>query len=365
MAVKFKIAVIGLKGLPAFGGAAAVGENIIDQLKDKHEFVVYSIASHTHLKTGEHNGYKQIVFPKIPFRRLNTLYYYLIATLHALIIGKYNLVHLHHRDAAFIIPLLKIRYRVIITVHGSFFLTEKWKKFNWFFSANEKWFVKKADIATCVSLNERQTFKNNINLDVIYIPNGVNKIDFNKLNGINQKNYLFFGAGRIIKTKGLDILISALNKIQYKGKVLIAGDMEQSSEYKTEILNLSKNLDIQFIGLIKDKTQLLSFLKHAKYFIFPSLSEAMSMMLLEAASVKSKIICSDIIGNKNVFDQTEVLYFKTENIQDMADKITWALNNPTEMELKAQNAYNKCLRDYNWTDIAEQYNQQYQKLLNK
>ena len=30
--IKPRIAVIGLKGLPAFGGAAAVGENIINQL---------------------------------------------------------------------------------------------------------------------------------------------------------------------------------------------------------------------------------------------------------------------------------------------------------------------------------------------
>ena len=44
---KKKIAVIGLKGLPAFGGAATVGENIIEQLKDKYEFTVYSTSSHT------------------------------------------------------------------------------------------------------------------------------------------------------------------------------------------------------------------------------------------------------------------------------------------------------------------------------
>ena len=39
---KPKIAVIGLKGLPAFGGAATVGENIINQLKDNYQFFVYS-----------------------------------------------------------------------------------------------------------------------------------------------------------------------------------------------------------------------------------------------------------------------------------------------------------------------------------
>ncbi len=44
---KKKIAVIGLKGLPAFGGTANGGENIIEQLSDKYDFTVYSILSHT------------------------------------------------------------------------------------------------------------------------------------------------------------------------------------------------------------------------------------------------------------------------------------------------------------------------------
>ena len=44
---KKKIAVIGLKGLPAFGGTANGGENIIEQLSDKYYFTVYSILSHS------------------------------------------------------------------------------------------------------------------------------------------------------------------------------------------------------------------------------------------------------------------------------------------------------------------------------
>ena len=59
---KIKVAVIGLKGLPAFGGAAAVGENIINQLKDKYEFFVYATSSHTAFKTGTYNEVHHIVF---------------------------------------------------------------------------------------------------------------------------------------------------------------------------------------------------------------------------------------------------------------------------------------------------------------
>ena len=133
---KKKIAIIGLKGLPAFGGAATVGENIIEQLKDKYDFTVYSTSSHTDLKTGNYNGYKQIVFKKIPFKRLNTLYYYILSALHALLLGKYDLVHLHHRDAAFIIPFLKFKCKILLTTHGIFSSRsskEEWKKFDIYF----------------------------------------------------------------------------------------------------------------------------------------------------------------------------------------------------------------------------------------
>ena len=56
---KKRIGVIGLKGLPAFGGAAAVGENLIAHLKEDYDFTVYSVSSHTYLKTGACDGFYQ------------------------------------------------------------------------------------------------------------------------------------------------------------------------------------------------------------------------------------------------------------------------------------------------------------------
>jgi len=44
---KKSIGVIGLKGLPAFGSAATVGENIIAHKIDEYDFTVYSSFSHT------------------------------------------------------------------------------------------------------------------------------------------------------------------------------------------------------------------------------------------------------------------------------------------------------------------------------
>jgi len=359
-----RIAVIGLKGLPPYGGAAAVGENIIEQLKDKYDFTVYSVSSHTDLKTGEYNGYKQIVFKKIPFKRFNTLYYYILSALHAVFLSKYDLVHLHHRDAAFIILILKLRYRVIITTHGTFSITPKWGKYSKYFSINEKYFVKYANIITCVSKNEQRLYIENINIKPIYIPNGINgNLKITQRNELRKDNYIFFGAGRIIKSKGCEIMLKAFNILNYKGKILIAGELEQTLDYKNELLNLSRDLNVKFLGLIKDKNELLNLLHNAKLFIFPSSLEAMSMMLLEAASVKTPIICSDIIENKDIFTDNEVLFFKTNDEKDLVDKIQWALENYDEMLLKSKRAYIKLKENYTWEKIAQEYSTVYNLLL--
>jgi glycosyltransferase involved in cell wall biosynthesis len=356
---KTRIAVLGLKGLPAFGGAAAVGENIIEQLKDIYDFTVYSTSSHTNLKTASNNGYKQIVFRKIPFKKLNTLFYYILSGYHAVIFGKYDLIHLHHNDGAFLLPLLKLRYRIIVTTHGvhNSGLISKWIKYKWFFQGQIKYFLKYANRIICVSKKEVNWLKERHNIQAKYIPNGINII--NNLKQINIKSDIFFGAGRIIKSKGCDILLKALHKIEFSGKIFIAGDLDQSNKDKKEILALSKGLNVEFLGLIKDKNELLSYISNSRLFVFPSLQEAMSMMLLEAASVKTPIVCSDLIENKDVFSSSDVLFFKSDDYLDLAKSIQYAFSNYGILQNKTLNAFNKLKRDYNWKNIAKEYSKIY------
>ena len=130
--MKKKIAVIGLKGVPAYVGAGTVGENIIDQLKHKFDFYVYATSSHTKHKSGNLNGYYQKVFRAIPFKKLNAFWYYLISALHARFKGEYDLIHIHNSFAAFTIGILKNKYPVVLTTHGGFNVVDKWTKYAWF-----------------------------------------------------------------------------------------------------------------------------------------------------------------------------------------------------------------------------------------
>lgn len=361
---KPKIGVIGLKGLPAFGGAAAVGENIIENLKEEYDFTVYSTSSHTDLPSGKLNGYKQRVFKKLPLKKLNTLYYYIISALHAVLFAKYDLIHLHHRDAAFITLFLKLKYKVLLTTHGSFNIRPKWKRYKAYFNLQVKYFVGTADRVICVSKSEERQYNDRLNINARHIPNGINIMKTFNLPELDfSEEYIFFGAGRIIRSKGCDVLLKALNNIKYEEKVLVAGDLNQTPDHKKELTSLAKELNVEFLGLIKDKALLMSYLKNSKLFIFPSNYEAMSMMLLEAASVRAQIICSDIIENKDVFTDKEVLFFKTDDYIDLGEKITWALINNNKMKERANNAFVKSKQDYNWSVIASQYSQEFSALL--
>ena len=107
--------------------------------------------------------------------------------------------------------------------------------------------------------------------------------------------------------------------------------MNHTPKYSDTLKQLSCNLNIQFTGIIEDKNVLFDHIKNSRLFVFPSFNEGMSNMLLEVASLKTHIICSDIIENKAVFNEDEVLFFKTGCVDDLALKITWALQNQKKM----------------------------------
>ena len=146
-----------------------------------------------------------------------------------------------------------------------------------------------------------------------------------------------------------------MREINYSGKVIIIGDLDQVKKYKKEINNLSMGLDVDFLGLINKKSELLNYLKQAKLFIFPSFIEGMSNMLLEAASMQVPIICSDIPSNKAIFNKDKVLYFKAGDHLDLSIKIEWALLNYNQMMKNSKEAFLKLKKEFTWKKISHEY----------
>lgn len=361
---KPKIAIIGAKGFPGFGGGARSTESLVNELKDIYDITVFSIETHTNLKTGDYNGIHQIVFKGSKFKRANTLFYYLKSAYYVLFKEKYDIVHIQHIYAGLIIPFIRLKYKVINTVRGIIPNDDnKWSSIDKIvFRFFEFLALRFSNEVVSVCDPHIAYLKKVYSREIHYIPNGV-YVNYTILDTKNTKDYLSFSAGRIISLKGLHLLLDALKIIDYSDKLLVIGSLDHVPAYKNVILQKAKGLNIEFVGLIKDKNELFTLIAESKLFVFPSLNEGMSNMLLETASLKTPILASDIPENKAVFTNEELTFFESNNSQDLAVRLSEILANYSETKEKADLAFNKIQENHNWKSIADQYDALYKKLL--
>ena len=166
-----------------------------------------------------------------------------------------------------------------------------------------------------------------------------------------------------MSTKGCHTFLKGLKLVGYKGTVLIAGDGSQVPTYTRELVALSEGLEVRFVGYIGSKETLLTLVEKAELFVFPSETEGLSLMLLEVATTGTPLLCSDIPENTAVFTEEEVCYFRDKDHQDFAEKFSWILDHPEEMQARAQKASARVISTFSSKVVAKQYNQLYKRLI--
>ena len=367
---KRKTAIFGVKYFPSKGGTSRVVENLLWHMKDHYDFTIYC---YTHpAAEGYMDGVKVIQFPEIKIKGIGVFIYYLRCCLHLLFHGKYDLVHIHKVDATFFSPLLALKYKLISTSHALPHLDDKWSAGGkLYFKLAERIFIYGKGRLTTISKILSDYYKAAYQKDVLYIPNSIQPVMSVELHLAGpilesyrvKPGYLFFGARRVIPLKGLHTLIEALKRIDFKGTLVVAGDTEQLPSYTKKLKEAAKGLDVQFIGYIGDMKVLNALISKARFFVFPSEIEAMSMMLLEAGILGTPMICSDIPQNTVVLDEGEVLYFQSKNAENLAGKLNWAFENPEKMQEMAENAKRKIEEKFLNNQVVKQYIALYDEVL--
>lgn len=362
-----RIAHFGIKYYPSQGGSSRVAELLVLQGKVQADVTIYCYKT-TELKPEHTEGVRVIQMPRIPGGSLGVFLYYFLCCLHLLIFGKYDLIHVHKTDSAFFIPLLRLKAKVIATSQEAPYRRDKWSWFGkLYFRLMENFFMHSGAVLTAVSKPLTQYYQQRYGKKVHFVPNFVDvqpSYDDQAAEEIMRENhisedYLLFSARRIMSTKGCHTLLQALRKINYQGQVVIIGQDSHAPEYSRKIQKLARGMNIIFTGYVGSKTALMSMVKKAKFFIFPSENEGMSLMLLEVASTGTPIIASDIPENTSVFEEEDVQFFKNKSSENLADQLQWALQHPSEMQRKSANAATKVKANYGARIVAEQYFQLY------
>lgn len=361
-----KIAYLGIKGLPAQAGADRVVEAIVQRVvADEYQPTVYC-SSRVVSKEARYPGVHIRRIPALPGKHLHAASLFLLSALHALCFGHYDLIHVHNVEACFVLPLLRLRYQVIATSHGAAQRLDKWGTLaKALIRLAEYPYVRCASCATSVSQPMAAYYQHKYGKPIHYLPNGVaeSQVDEEaalallKINRTEANRYILFASGRILPSKGCHLLLEAFRSLEDDLELLVVGDTAQVRGYWQQLAQLA-DPRVRFIPFIAAKETLFGLVRAARLFVFPSTVEAMSMMLLEVASLGTPLICSDIPENTAVLPD-RALFFESGNAGDLGIKLRWALDHPAEMAALAQAAQTWVRQTYAWDDIVRQYESLY------
>lgn len=265
----------------------------VEQLLNGHEVEIVCIGKD---KPNTYSIEEEVLDLNISIKRLfgprmfNLISYYQLKKIFSK--GHFDIVHTHQPRSDLMVFILKrlskssVRFKWIVSVHGkyntyldkSFVNNLKLIFFKYVYLAWES-----ADQIIVISEEVKDwLLKLNSNLTPVVINYWIRgKTNQKKV----SENIITFGfLGRINKNKGIEDLIDALNNFNINFRCLIGGSgpTKYLKYLKTKISESNKK-NFNFLGYLDNQEK---FFNEVDIFIFPSYSEGLGLVLLEALSYK-------------------------------------------------------------------------------
>ena len=218
------------------------------------------------------------------------------------------------------------------------------KIFNYFFYKFIDNFI---DVYLAIgSQNKKYYLDHNIkNKKIVIVPYTVDNNFFNKKNKFkNNKKLTYIFAAKLIKKKGANILLEAINilnhnkKFNYNSEFLIIGDgyMKYSLHDYAKINNLK---NVKFIPF-KNQKKLSELYQKSDVFIIPSLFEPWGLTVNEAMAAENAIISSSAVASAYdlVSNNVNGYRFKNGDSKDLANKILKIFKNRKKIKKYQSNS---------------------------
>ena len=364
-----RVAILGIKRLPASAGADRVVEHLLERLSPENHYTVYLLRDESpKLQCTADRHY--VYVPTLKGKHLGAASYFLLCCVHYVVMGRYDVAHVHNSDFGIFCPLLKLRrgVRIIGTFHGDPAQRDKWGRLAKFaLTVSEAMFVRFCDVLTSVSIDKQVSRRT-----VRYIPNGVeapspqaleenesNRFPLNEL-GLAEHDFIMFACGRLDRTKGLHHLLTAYRDIGHEEKLLVVGDFSHDAKYAKSIVAAAATDDrVVLYKRLLDKPTLMWVVRRCKVFVFPSEVEGMSMMLLEAISSGALVVSSDIPANLAVVGKDYSYTFRSGEPLSLRAALENALehtNGAPELQLLRE----RVATTFRWEKIAPEYEELYE-----
>ena len=364
-----KIFVAGIRGIPHIPGGiekhceelypriAALGHDVL--LATRRPYVVERRSEWRRV------GLVNLLAPRL--KSLEAIVHTFLAVIYARLCRP-DVVHLHAVGPALMTPLARLLgMRVVFTHHGPDYDREKWNRLakgvlRFGECCGSGCAHERIVISKVIEASLRAQYHCHSNL----VPNGVSRAirtgahDYLDRLGLVPGRYVL-AVARFVPEKGLHDLMDAFQKIDYGGRLVLAGDADHESDYSRELKKQARGDDrIVLTGYITG-APLQQVFSNAGLFVLPSYHEGLPIALLEALSYGIPVLASDIPANKEI-GLPPHWYFRCRSITDLQRRMQ-ALIARGMSAVEKQMVETMLAEKYDWDGIAAKTVQIYHQVL--
>ncbi|MGL4731221.1 MAG: glycosyltransferase family 4 protein [Clostridium sp.] len=262
----------------------------------------------------------------------------------------------------------------------SFYFTEKWEpRIN--LSRNKriknyirllltKGFIKSIDSIVCSGSKAKEYITESVGVkDRCYIAYDASEMGNNPITKNIRKDfnietkYVILYYGRIIKRKGLDILIRAFKDIEEENcdcTLIVAGD----GDYKNECEELASSLNInkiKFVGYVHPNYR-RDYFSQSDIFVLPSINhegtiEAWGLTVNEAMSEETVVISTNAVGASfdMIVDDENGFIVEENNVSELSLAMKSCLNDDFKLSTMKMNAKQTFENDFNYEAMVNSF----------
>jgi glycosyltransferase involved in cell wall biosynthesis len=361
-----KIAVIGVKGLPASqGGIEHYSEELYSRaIEQGYSIDLYARSSYTNragFSVYKYKNIRIISLPSIPFLGFDTFINCFIATILATLLD-YDIIHIHALGPALFCGIARLfsPAKIIVTCHGLDWQRAKWSKLaSNIIRLGEKSAVRYAHEIVVVSQHLQTYFYKTYGLKTNYIPTApaqyeaeTNSFSYSESLGLTRGRYVLF-LGRLVPEKRPDLLIKAFASLNLSGwKLVLVGDTSDTDDFKLQLNRISvDNQNIIFTNALKG-SRLSEIVRGAGLFLMPSDLEGLPLAMLEAMREGVPVLASDIPPHQQLIGIDRGLLFRAGNLNSLREELKKAILNPEQLVLMSQKAQTHVQKNYNWQKVV-------------
>ena len=268
--------------------------------------------------------------------------------------GRYDIVHVHSPLTP-VLPLLAIdeaKVPVIGTFHTYFDRSIAYGLFNRYFQRR----LDKLSAAIAVSHSTTVALERYFTADWKIIPNGIDADVFTpdapRPPEIRADVPSILFLGRFDPRNGLDTLIEAFRRVKARGyaaQLVVVGDGPLRDHYYALANN---DPDITFVGSVLEGRP--SYYANCTMYACPTTKASFGITLLESMACETPIICSDILGFRDVVENNrEALMVPRGDIDALAGAISRLIDDET-LRLRLGKRGREESLQYDWSRVTEQ-----------